>query len=193
MYLMHFSLDIFAKGCISEGRTGLQTHQTNEGPGFGWLLQTSTSLLPWKWLQDHLKTTRDMVLDLARKIQSNQQYKIQIQGKYKPLDIGWFEMLMNGNGPTHGFPVRPHPCCPLVDCCSPSRRKSSRQDARSCWPGVGFLSITVPFFEVVLSLSGCHWRCIAPQRILLSVVGDDNIFQGCVREARGALAVVLLQ
>lgn len=140
---------------LNLGRTGLQTHQTNEGPRLAWLLQRSTSLLPWKWLQDHLK--------------NNEGHGFQPgTSKYNPLDIGWFEMLMNGSGPVHGFPVRPHPCCPLVDCCSPSRRKSSRQAARSCWPGVvvGFLSIAVPFFEVVLSVSGCHWRCIPLQRIL---------------------------
>ena len=168
-----FFLEMAVKGCISvPGKNEWVYRPTwkNEGPGFAasTLLQTSISWLywPWKWSQDHLKNRVGPG-----------------SSKYNPLDIDWFEMLMDSLEPVDPWcpTCSSTPCCPLVDCRSPRR---TRQAAGSCWPGVVlcFLSITVqPFFRAgSLSL----WLSL----VVYTTTEDPRWW---VREPRCTLGVVL--
>ena len=113
---MHLSLDIFAKGCISElGKNGFTDPPEKRG---SWIWMVTPDM--------HLFVALEMITGLPEKKKNEGRGFGPGTLKCNPLDSGWFEMLMDGSGSVHGFPVHPHPCCPLVDCCSPNRRISYR-------------------------------------------------------------------
>ena len=85
---MHLSLDIFAKGCIFgllKNELGLQTHQTNEGVGF-----RASTVTP----NIHLFVACALEMVTGQPEKRGTWFEPGTS-KYNPLDIGWFEMLMD--------------------------------------------------------------------------------------------------